>query len=140
MQYLPLLWRVRLSGAAVEYNDVIVNLSLLSKQDIRHTPISHISLLLRFLIAKKGLLDSSYYSLSNKREALLINFSLSEIQVSKQILFQCDCRKYLAPLCSTAGVPCGSQRPRSRRKLSFFALLFLFTTVEPFPARACSLV
>ena len=43
-RYLPLLWLVRQSGAAVEHNDVKVTLGLLSKQHVTHTPISHVSL------------------------------------------------------------------------------------------------
>ena len=42
--YLPLLWPVRQSGAAVKHNDVILTLCLLSKQHVSHTPISHVSL------------------------------------------------------------------------------------------------
>ena len=45
LRYLPLLWPVRQSGASVEHNDVILTLGLLSKQQITHTSISHISLL-----------------------------------------------------------------------------------------------
>ena len=45
MQYLPLLWPVRQSGAAVEHIDVILTLGLLSKQHVSHTPISHVSLI-----------------------------------------------------------------------------------------------
>jgi hypothetical protein len=44
LRYLPLLWPVQQLGAAVELNDVIVTLGLLSKQHIMHTPISHASL------------------------------------------------------------------------------------------------
>ena len=44
LPYLPLLWLVRQSGAAVEHNDVIVTLGLLSKQHITQTPISHVFL------------------------------------------------------------------------------------------------
>ena len=44
MQYLPLLWPVRQSGAAVEHNYVRVTLGLLSKQHVANTPISHFSL------------------------------------------------------------------------------------------------
>ena len=40
-QYLPLLWPVQQSWAAVEHNDVILTLGLLSEH---HTPISHVSL------------------------------------------------------------------------------------------------
>ena len=36
-QYLPLLWPVRQSGAAVEHNDVILYLGLLSKQHVNPT-------------------------------------------------------------------------------------------------------
>ena len=44
-RYLPLLWLVRQSGAAVEHNDFILTLGLLlSKQHVAHTPISHVSL------------------------------------------------------------------------------------------------
>ena len=39
-QYLPLLWPVRQSEAAVEHNEVILYLGLLSKQLVTHTPIS----------------------------------------------------------------------------------------------------
>ena len=35
--YLPLLWPVRQSGAAVEHNDVILYLGLLSKQHVNPT-------------------------------------------------------------------------------------------------------
>ena len=42
--YLPLLWPVRQSGAAVEHNDAILTLALLSKQHVAHTPICHVSL------------------------------------------------------------------------------------------------
>ena len=46
LQYLHLLWPVLQSGAAVEHNDIILTLGLLSKQHIAHSPIgiSHISL------------------------------------------------------------------------------------------------
>ena len=44
LRYLPLLWPVRQLGAAVEHNDVILTLGLLSKQHVAHTPISHVSL------------------------------------------------------------------------------------------------
>ena len=44
VRYLPLLWPVRQSGAAVEHNDIIVTLGLPSKQHVTHTPISHVSL------------------------------------------------------------------------------------------------
>ena len=44
LQYLPLVWPVRQSGAAVEHNDVTVTLGLLNKQHIAHTPISCVSL------------------------------------------------------------------------------------------------
>ena len=43
--YLPLLWPVQQSWAAVEHNDVILTLGLLSKQHVAHTAISHVSLL-----------------------------------------------------------------------------------------------
>ena len=36
---LPLLWPVGQSGAAVEHNDGIVTLGLLSKQHVMHTPL-----------------------------------------------------------------------------------------------------
>ena len=44
LRYLPLLWPVWQSGAAVEHNDVILTLGLLSKQYVAHTPTSHVSL------------------------------------------------------------------------------------------------
>ena len=43
-EHLPLVWPVRQSGAAVEHNDIILTLGLLSKQHVAHTPISHVSL------------------------------------------------------------------------------------------------
>ena len=48
VRYLPLLWPVRQSGAAVEHNDFIVTLGLLNKQHIMHTPISHVSLVVSY--------------------------------------------------------------------------------------------
>ena len=42
LRYLPL--PVQHSGAAGEHNDVIVTLGLLSKQNVMHTPRSHVSL------------------------------------------------------------------------------------------------
>jgi hypothetical protein len=48
LRYLPLLWPRQL-GAAVEHNDVILTLGLLSKQHIAHNPMSHVSLVLRKL-------------------------------------------------------------------------------------------
>ena len=45
LRYLPLFWPVWQSGAAVEYNDIILTLGLLSKQHVAHTPISHVSCL-----------------------------------------------------------------------------------------------
>ena len=44
-RYLPLLWPVQQLGAALEHNDVILSLGLLSKQPITNTPISHVSLI-----------------------------------------------------------------------------------------------
>ena len=46
MRYLPLLWPVQQSGAAVQHNDAIVTLGLLSKQLVLQTPKSHVSLVL----------------------------------------------------------------------------------------------
>ena len=43
LRYLPLLWPVCQLGAAVEHNDVILTLGLLSKQSVVHTPVSHVS-------------------------------------------------------------------------------------------------
>ena len=40
LRYLPLFWPVWQSGAAVEYNDIILTLGLLSKQHVAHTPIT----------------------------------------------------------------------------------------------------
>ena len=44
LRYLPLLCPVRQLGAAVEHNNVILTLGLLSKQHVPHTSISHVSL------------------------------------------------------------------------------------------------
>ena len=44
-RHLPLHWLLRQSGAAVEHNDAIVTLSLLGKQYVAHTAISHVSLI-----------------------------------------------------------------------------------------------
>ena len=45
-QYLPLLWQVRQSGAAVEHNNVILTLGLHTTGRVTHTPISHVSLIM----------------------------------------------------------------------------------------------
>ena len=42
----------RQSGAAVEHNDVIMTLVLLSKQHVTHTPISHVSLITQHMELK----------------------------------------------------------------------------------------
>ena len=44
VRYLPLLWPVRQSGAAVEHNDLILILGLHTTSRVVHTPISHVSL------------------------------------------------------------------------------------------------
>ena len=43
-RYLPLLWPVQQLGAAVEHNDVILNLDLHTASWVVHTPINHVSL------------------------------------------------------------------------------------------------
>ena len=43
-RYLPLVWPVWQSGAAVEHNDVILTLGLHINGHVVHTPISHVSL------------------------------------------------------------------------------------------------
>ena len=44
LQYLPLVWPVRQSGAAVEHNDVILTLGLHTTCRVLHTSKSHVSL------------------------------------------------------------------------------------------------
>ena len=41
--YLPFIWLVWQSGTAVEHNDVIVTLGLVSIQHVAKTPVSHVS-------------------------------------------------------------------------------------------------
>ena len=70
--YLPLVWLVRQTWAAVEHNDVILTLGLHTTGPAAHTPISHVSLCKGNKTCPEGLYCFSILS-SSRQEKKLTN-------------------------------------------------------------------